>query len=228
MNQLNIHADYAMQSLTNLAAAPGVKNTDNGISTIKIGALGQADVNDTNSIRPFVDFEMDSDNQTDLSKFNDSDWDATLGASCVHKVNGGKGLVSTGLLVNFANATNKAIGATTTTETDEAIWEIVWNGSVESQVADWLTLRAGIEKPLVSRYYQSTATTTYVNNAAAATPVAFNTGFGITWQNFTLNGMVSASSLENSINNVQPGNGLLFTNGNNIVTVEEADLAYKF
>lgn len=227
--QLNVHLDYGMQNITQIPAS-AVTNKDNGIYQVTLGALGQADLSDTSFVRTFLDLEMDQMNLTDLLATNNSDFKGSLGVALSHKVNSGKGLVNTGLILGFDNATDKAIGATTTVTTNIDDWNIAWNGSVESQVADWLTLRAGISKTLVNRQYNSDGVPpTYTGSPA---DVAFKTGFGINWQNFTLNGLVTAESLENSINAVQPGNGLLFTNNpglnNGIVTVSEADLSYKF
>jgi hypothetical protein len=87
-----------------------------------------------------------------------------------------------------------------------------------------LTLRAGITKVLVQRTYDSEGSPTYYDNGNGG--VKFATGFGINWQNFTLDANVDVQSLENSISAVQPGRGLLFAG--DIVTVTTADLRYKF
>jgi len=222
-SQLNIHADYGMDSVTKIGAT--TKNKDNGINTIKLGALGQADLSDTSYIRTFLDLASDQDNLTDLVNTNWSDMSAVLGASLDHKVNGGKGLVASGLVIDWIGGKENVGGQTFDS------WVLFWNGSVESQVADWLTIRAGLEKALVDRQYNSAGTPTYYGITPAGSigqNVDFSTGLSINWQNFTLNGRVTAASLENSINNVAPGNGLLFTNGQPIVMIHEADITYKF
>lgn len=232
--QLNVHLGYAMQTVTEVPPVPAssVTNKDNGIYMVTLGVLGQSDLSDTSFVRTFLDLAMSQYNMTDLSAgvTDWSDFNGQLGVALSHKVNSGKGLVNTGLILGFDNGSNKATNVTPSVTYNKDNWNIKWNGSVESQVADWLTLRAGIQKVLVSRLYESFATPTYTNDALAG--VSFKTGFGINWQNFTLNGLVTAESLENSINSVQPGNGLLFTNNpapnTGIVTVSEADLSYKF
>jgi hypothetical protein len=128
------------------------------------------------------------------------------------------------LLFNTGSATDKTTLGGNTSEVDGSVWEILWNGSVESQVADWLTLRTGIEKALASRIYQNAFAPTYINGVTNNN-VAFDTGFGVTWQNFVLNGVVKAES------GVNPGNGIFYAPsaaGSSFLTVTEADLAYKF
>jgi hypothetical protein len=229
-DELNIHADYAMQSITDLNNNTN-KNKDNGINDIKIGALGQMNVSTDNFVKVFADATVDQYNVKDLLSWGTSDTTLVLGTSCSHKVNGGKGLVVTGLLFDWVGAqyTKYETSPTPNDITNGNSWSLVWNGSVESELASWLTGRFGIEKAIVNRQYISTHNPTYfAPNTNANENLSFNGGFGINWQNFTLDGQVSMASLENSIANVQPGNGLLFTNSSNIVTVTEADLRYKF
>jgi hypothetical protein len=222
--QFNIRAVYDKTNNTNTLLS--ANNTDNGDFYGKLGALGQSDLDNASSIRAFLDLTMGQMALMNIDDFDD-DWvNVTLGAALTHKVNGGKGLVNTGLILNYEDSDFTMVNKPTN---DGISWVLLWNGSVESQVADWLTLRAGIEKVLVAREYDSSpnppTAPTYIDNATTQN-VSFNTGFGVNWQNFTLNGAVSAGSLENSINNVQPGAGLFFAG--TIVTVTEADLRYKF
>jgi hypothetical protein len=163
----------------------------------------------------FADVSLGSNMGYDLGNFVDylpkgSATNVMVGLSGNRKVNDGKGLVSTGLMIIYNTTTGTA---------DDC--QLKWFGSVESKVADWLTLRVGGNTAL----YDATQL------------VAFNfaTGASINWQNFVLDLNVDPASLENSIKNVQPGNGIFYgTNINNgpttsnILTVTEADLSYKF
>ena len=220
-SQLNIHADYDAGHMTRHDPTPV---HDNGIYSIKLGALGQADLSTDNYARVFADLSLNQDNRTDWDGYNFSDFTALVGASCNHKVNGGKGLVSTGLIADYVGSSEKGSGIT------EDIWNLVWTGSVESEVSSWLTLRAGIQKAIVSRDYFSDPAQYF---DSANDNVKFSTGFGITWENFTLDGDVDVASLENSIADVAPGNGIFFsnptgTNDGNMFFVTSADLRYKF
>ena len=226
-SQLNLHADYQMVHATANAPTP---IHDNGIYTIKLGALGQADLSTDNFARVFADFSLNQDNISDITDpldYNFNDFTGLVGLSCSHKVNGGKGLVSTGLVFDYVGSSMKLADPFPGVTND--VWNLVWTGSLETQVFDWLTLRAGIQKAIVSRDYNSLPFTpgpTYTDNSNDN--VNFSTGFGINWQNWVLDANVDVTSLENSINGVTPGNGLLFTNGNPIVQVATADLKYKF
>ncbi len=221
--ELNLHADYDIESITDLNNNTN-KNKDNGIYSIKLGALGQADLSADNYMRVFADASIDQFDITDLEQYKNNDTTLVLGTSCNHKVNGGKGLVLTGINFAWQQATLKDPHDGIPSDT-AAQWDLVWNGSVESELADWLTARFGISAPIVSRSYVGTNSPTYLTNTNNS--VNFTGGFGINWQNFTLDGVIDVSELERSINNVAPGNGLFFT-GNPIVYVTEADLRYKF
>ena len=226
-DELNVHADYDMESITDLNNNTN-KNKDNGISDIKLGALGQINVSTDNFVKAFADLTIDQQNLKDLQGYGTSDSTLVLGTSCSHKVNGGKGLVVTGLAFDWVNGTYTGYNVSPTPNfiENETNWNLVWNGSVESELASWLTGRFGISKAIVARAYDSTNLPTYFSNNHAN--VSFTGGFGINFQNFTLDTVIDMSTLENTIANVQPGNGLLFTNSSNIVTVTEADLRYKF
>jgi hypothetical protein len=214
-SQLNIHAGYGFMSTTEKGTP--TLNKDNGTSSIKLGALAQAELSDTNSLRIFADASINQDNMTDLDNFNLSSFAVVAGVSCGHKVNGGKGLVSTGFIIDY-------IGSNLSGSYIENSYAVLWNASMETEVANWLTLRAGLAKALMSRVYDSDNGFTWFDNSNDN--AAFNVGFGINWQNFVLDGYVDASSLEDSINDPQPGRGLFF--GGNIVTVSGADLKFKF
>ena len=204
-SQLNIHAGYEMGSQT-------VNNTStpNSPSIITAGALAQKDLDANNNLRMFVDFGTDSN--LGWNK-NDSYTNIQLGLAGNRKVNDGKGLVSTGLIIGYTNQTGTADN-----------FNLNWNGGVESKVADWLTARTGISKLIYNGQNNNLAT------------FNFAMGASINWQNFTLDLNVNPASFENTITNIQPGNGIFYGNDANntnnnlgaILTVSEADLTYKF
>jgi hypothetical protein len=206
-SQGNIYAQY-----DNLGGAPG-----GSFSDIKAGTLWQNDINENSDMRYSLDLESDS------APGSASGLAAELGLSCNHKVNSGKGLLSSGLFLDYDSASN--FGGVK--NDNYSAWSWVWNGNVEAQALDWLTVRAGLTKTLYNRTNHP-----FVANDALG-GAAFTTGVGVNWQNWTLDGKVSATSLENSIANVAPGNGIFMTdatnpNAGNIITITEADLRYKF
>ncbi len=205
-SQIDIHVSYEMGSQTALG-----KSTSNAPSIIDFGGLAQKDLDANNDLRMFVDANLGSNEG--YAK-NTSDTNVLLGLAGNRKVNDGKGLVSTGIMINYISNSGFP---------DD--YQLLWFGSVESKVADWLTLRVGGNTAL----YDATQT------------VAFNfaTGASISWQNFVLDLNVDPVSLENSIANIQPGNGIFYgknvnnatttpVDNSNILTVTEADLSYKF
>jgi hypothetical protein len=205
----NIHVDCLMQNVT----AGATK--DSGIYTIALGTLWQASLSGNEDIRLFGDFQLLQDK---MGAIDENLTLIDLGTSLNHKILDGKGLVSSGLILDyFASKMN-------TTGEAENSWTLLWNASVEAQTASWLTLRAGVVKAIVARLYHSTGSPTYTDDERF--PVWFSTGFGVNWQNWTLNTSVNVSTLENSINHVQPGNGLFFAG--DIVSVAEANLQFKF
>jgi hypothetical protein len=213
--EANFHLDLGKATGTQFNPS----GNDAGIYTLALGTLMSTALADQEDMRVFADVELD---QTIYppANLNDSDGEIDLGTALVHKFKDGKGLVSTGLVLDYL--TGKLNDNTATLDD----WLVLWNCSVERQVADWLTLRAGLAAPLVARAYYTGNTPTYTSSASGQ--IDFSTGFGITWENFILDGSIKVSSLENSINNVQPGNGLLFTNGTSPLQVLEADLKYKY
>jgi hypothetical protein len=205
----NIHADLLVNKVTD-----GVIK-DNGVYTILFGTLWQAGLDADNNVRLFGDM---SQNQCKLNPADTSITLVNLGGSLNHKIGGGKSLISTGLILDYAGGSDNVSGE----KLDS--WIAVWNGAVEVQTVSWLTLRAGIEKAVVARSYDTAFTPTYQDNASAGTQ--FSAGFGINWQNWILDVNTIVGNLESSIQNVHPGNGL-FVSGN-ILTSSEANLRYKF
>jgi hypothetical protein len=164
-------------------------------------------------------------------------------------VNDGAAVVGSSLLGTFTSAgtsatesiqTGAAASVPTTFIAANSInlssLNISWGANVDAKVSDWLKVRAGLRKSIFNRTgYNVTivggtpvikTTVTGTADALAAAGAAFSTGFGIHWQNFVLNTNVTAASLESSIANVAPGNGIFF--GGSILTVAEADLGYAF
>lgn len=232
-DSLNVHVDYDTESITDVNNDSS-KNKDNGVYDVKLGALGQVNVSTDNFIKVFADASINQEDLKDLQGFNVNATTFDLGASCSHKVNGGKGLVLTGLILNYLGGQRTVYETSPTpNEVDsQNEWDLVWNASLESELASWLTARFGLYAPIVSRAYVFGDTPSYFSNVD--NNVCFSSGFGINWQNFTLDAMINVESLENSIASVEPGNGLFFAgaNGNaengEIIAVEEADLHYKF
>lgn len=204
-SQIDIHASYD----TGSAAAAGT-SANNAPSIIGLGALAQKDLDANNDLRMFANVALGSDRGFVA---NTSATNVNVGLAGNRKVNDGKGLVATGLMINYNNVTGTS---------DD--YQLLWFASVEAKVADWLTLRTGGNASLY--------------DATGFAGFAFKTGASINWQNFILDLDVNPISVENSIAAVNPGNGLLFTTGNGnaaldggyngIVTVTEADLSYKF
>ena len=227
-DELNIHLDYGW-SYSEDVLDVRVHN----ISTWKAGVLAASALDKDSSLRFFLDGESNQANLDSLTEpvaFNLPSLGLDLGLSANRKINGGKGLVLTGLIFDYMNinAPDGITEGTTIPPFTIDTWYLVWNASLEYRVYDWLTLRSGLAKALVARAYQTEAIPEPTYFDVADDPVVFNLGFGINWQNFILDANVDATSLENSINNIQPGNGLFFTSGDPIAQVVSADLKYKF
>jgi len=234
-------------------------------SDMRVFANAYLDQNNQKEVQTF-------DSTGDGLHNNAADWDERyngnyndilldLGAGCHHKVLDGKAVISSGLEAVWANSDSKLSGTSqngnTATVTyipqnagaagwDEQTldeWSVQWNANVEAKASDWLTIRAGINRPVVDRLTTVNTINTYnadgsVKSTVKNTSVAdnyfggnnftYSTGFGINWENWELDGVVRTASLFNSINNVSPGNGIFFTNGNGIVTVYDADLRFRF
>ena len=216
---LNVHISFAQEDFNY-----GGGDVSNGVYTAKLGALSTSAINADNDLRLFADLQLDGYGVKTNVNDTYSDLAVDLGAAVNHKISGGKGLVSTGVMFDYVG------GSSPVADDDFTIdnWTLLWNASVEAPVNDWLTIRSGLSKAIVARVYDRTnfyGDGHYFDNANEN--VQFSTGVGITWQNFTLNASVDAESLEDSITDVQPGRGIFFDNGN-IVTVDTADLSYKF
>jgi hypothetical protein len=225
-SQFNLHVDYGFQNIAGSFGGPPSK--DNGIYTLKAGFLAQAELGKDLFLKPFVDFQLD---KTDLgglspSPFGSNGWALVLGTTCNHSILAGKGLVATGLSFGYNNNHFDDPGVFFVGSFDEILYQLVWNAFMEAEVYDWLTLRGGVATNLMARGYNDGNPLLPVWYDMSTSNVVYSVGFSLNWQNFTLDGGVQASSIEDSINNVQPGAGLFFPGS--ILTVTTADLKYKF
>jgi hypothetical protein len=223
-NEANLHASYDLFSATFEGFnGPGQNETDNGISTIKVGGLFSSDADDNTSIRLSGDVQLDNWNVEDSFGFSQSAFQVLLGLGCNHKVNGGKGMVNSGFLLNWMSGNFE----NTSVENASNAWALIWASSVETEVASWLTLRTGIQKAIVGRYYEEN--NGYYDTNGWPNSV-FNVGFGINWQNFVLDSQVNVSSLESLIAGPNAGAGIFYpgNNAQGIVSVAQADLKYRF
>jgi hypothetical protein len=236
--QANFHLDYDFQSIT---STPSINYffgsfpylNDNGIQSFKVGTLLESSLSANNTLRLFGDAKADQykieiwgGGPPEELDYNQKDID--LGAAVNQKVLDGKGLVISGLILDYYNAKENII---TGGQAQDA-WNILWNVAAEGEVASWLTLRTGVEFPLFSRdwgvilpFSSLPVGNNYLNDTTPGT-VAFSMGAGINFQNFVLDIKVDQTSLDDSINNVHPGQGLL--TAGNMFTVTEADMKYKF
>lgn len=176
---------------------------------------------------------------------------ATLGFGGNHKFSGGKSLLTSGFLVSFwsakqtADENDKPQGQTASanysSEQDLTTWDLAWNTGLEARLTNWLTVRAGIEKSLVNNTDTKLTTTnpssatqtveTTGDGSLNPTGVQFHMGLGVNVEDWTLNTVISAQGFEQTIGNVQPGNGIFFDNHSGtgvgpIVTVLQADLTH--
>jgi hypothetical protein len=166
-----------------------------------------------------------------------------LGLGANHTVNDGDGLVSAGVKLTMEKDRESAslfmdgqdVVSQIRTYGDDYFTDVKGQMvylpvfvSVEAKVKSWLTLRAGASYYLFgteSIQYDTPQASEFGSGSVGGT-ISFNTGFGLNWKNFVLDGVFDTNALENNIANVQPGRGLLF--GGNLATVTEADLKYKF
>jgi len=244
--------DNGISSITLGAMAQSDMDKDSNLRLFLDGALNsfgtKASFSDDSNNDGNNNNEAGDDNYQNTTSW--SQFVVNAGFGCNHTVNDGAAVVGSSLLGTFqsqgtsateSNAAGAAASVPTTFASATSInlnsINISWGANVDAKVSDWLKVRAGIRKSIFNRTGYSvvsaggtpviTQTAKGTADALAAAGAAFSTGFGIHWQNFVLNTNVTAASLENSIANVAPGNGLFFSNSN-IVTVAEADLGYAF
>ena len=183
-----------------------------------------------------------------VAKYNDIL--TTLGFGANHKALEGKATLSSGLQVTWTDDDTKLSAAqqdgTATSSTivpqpfdDRAhdLWDLEWNAGVEGKVSDWLTLRAGINRPLVWRATTVTTLNTYAGNTVLGTakttntndgyfgnsPWTYSLGFGAKFENFQLD-LRAGTSLFST-----PGSGIFYTPSVIApVALVDADLRYQF
>jgi hypothetical protein len=209
-SQINLHASFSTASLTfggfDATGAPIV---------LSGGALLQKDIDNDHYMRLFGDVRFASNDLfTNLIVTDSSSIGWDLGIGCTKKVNGGKALISSGLIVTEANSNlgNPSINYLSSTV-------VLWNTSVEATVNSWLVVRTGFSKNL----YDSAIKVTDA-------PFNFTTGASVMWQNFTLDLNINPASLETLFGNPEVGGGIFYPSSNNqgLFQVASADLSYKF
>jgi hypothetical protein len=227
-------------------------SADNNVRVFGDWTLNQFSANDTVQISPDGNYEdAASTDYTASTKY--SLMVGTLGLGGNHRFGDGKSLLTAGFLASYwsskdtADETDKPLAQTVSgsysSEEDITTWDVAFNTGIEAQVTGWLTLRAGIEKSL----FNSTDTKLTLSNPSNPTTtvettgdsslnpngVQYNMGFGINAEGWVLNAVYSAGSFEQSLANVQPGNGIFFDNKAGtavgpIVTVVQADISHPF
>ncbi len=230
--QANFHVDYDVNFFTSdrypyfLGTIPAVENQ--GVQSLRLGTLMDYTVAKDTNLRLFGDVKFDEYKWVFWFAPIELDYEQKnidLGAAFNQTVFDGKATLTSGLILDYYGA--KELDITNGQVQDS--WDALWNLGAEAEVSDWLTLRTGVEFPLFARDWGAIFIpgngNFYFNNQNIDT-VAFSTGAGINFENLTLDLKVNVSSLDNAINNVNPGQGL-FTAGN-MLTVGEADLKYKF
>ncbi len=207
-SEADFHAGYTFGTFQN--GDTGVRS--NGIFSLSLGSLLQHDMSPQDNLRLFGDLGLDQ--YQDTSGLDTTQTLATFGLALNHEVHGGNGLVSTGFVVDGTGGDS------------QSNWSIGWNGSVEDSLTPWLILRAGLFKSIFDQQVSSGITydPTIPNTAV------FSVGAGFRWENWILDTRVLVRSLETSLNNFEPGNGIAFQSSTNagIVTLTEADLRYSF
>jgi len=227
-SEFNLHADYSFQNIVGSIGPFGISH-DDGIRTFKLGILGQADLEKNLALRSFADFQLESSNYGGLfpNPIGLSDWTLVLGTSLNRSILDGKGLISTGLTLGYNNNHFDDPTVGFFGSFDEVLYQLVWNASAETEVANWLTLRGGVATNLVARFYNSIGFTGLVWGDLSSNRVVGSVGFSVHLQNLSLDAGVRASSLENKIANTEPGGGIFFAPANALV-VYTADLKCKF
>ncbi|MGH7738608.1 MAG: hypothetical protein ACREL1_00530, partial [bacterium] len=100
---LNLHASYALNNLTD-PSDPNDKST--GVFSATFGALASSDLDAENGIRIFTDANFDGYKAAEAPLALDLGyWGVDLGGSFNRKIDGGKGLLSTGLTLGYSSFT---------------------------------------------------------------------------------------------------------------------------
>lgn len=207
-NEADFHAGYS------LGAFQDGPIKDNGIYSADLGTLLRHDMGADDDLRLFGDLGLDQYQDTSGAG-GFSQTLVTLGAGLNHEVGGGKGLLSTGLVAQ-SRAANTFYNAM-----------VGWNGSAEAPLAEWMVLRAGLFKPIFDQLSSGGVT----SDPTPPNTVVFSVGAGFRWENFSLDTRVLVKSLEFSLQNFEPGNGIAFSESSGavaIVNLVQVDLRYLF
>jgi hypothetical protein len=235
-NSLNAHLGYQMGAYN---SNNNVK--DNGISTLPFGLLGDINLDANNTLRVFLDGQMDQFAlQTVNLATNYTEKDAQshflLGAAINKKISGGKGLASLGLFADYGDWEYTSTQVAGSPKYDYAYWDLIANFSVETPVSSWLTWRAGLTRQFFSRnwYNNGGNAESYGDNWTSGNTshsgyAMFNTGFSINVENWTLDAYLSSAALENWLGD--PSAGFVINdygqNGNNNPPLEIIGLDAK-
>lgn len=217
-NNFNAHLGYQM-------GAYNSNNTvkDNGIYTIPFGVLGDINLDANNTLRVFLDGQLDQFALQTVGAGSYTEKDVQshflLGSAINKKIDGGKGLASLGLFADYGDWEYTSTQTAGSPKEDISYWDLIANLSVETPVSSWLTWRAGLTRQFFSRYYN--------NNGGGAGSYGddwlsgygshqgyamFNTGLGIKVEDWTLDAYLATAALENFIGN--PSFGAIFQNEN--------------
>lgn len=241
-NQANFHLNGQVGGYDNEAGL--TSRTGNGIWEWKLGTLLQSDLSSDDVLKLGLDLQADQFGYASYNKpagkgvesaaENQAVTAVVVNLGMNHKVTGGKGLVSAGLMFGW-------LGYALTTDTggnanyQRNDWRVLGNICAETPIAGWLTWRAGIMKPIVAWEYINNGGTHTAGQADSAigNESVFSTGFGFNVQNWTLDTQLSVTSLEYLISEPNLGGVFYGTNtpdgsGTPIVEMVQADLRYKF
>lgn len=240
--ETNIHFGFDENAITDSQAATPVK--DLGIYSITFGALGITDLDSSNTWHLALDGRFD---QSALpgnfdpagNGMSANDLIVMISSSMTHKISG-KGFVNCGLQLEY-------MGGRDWYNDNVNAYNVVWSGSVESALNNWLTARAGIRKPIWSRAYWAYGSgitygawgdpsVDYSSSYQYNDYVQFSIGASVNVENWTLDLNIDPSSFENMIENPAPGAGIFYgtTDGSGLgnnggaLHVTSADLRYKF
>jgi len=232
-NQTQIHLGYTEQWLTNTAANGG---HDQGIYSITGGFLAQTDLNPNDSARVYGDAEFDAfhtpgNNSGFGAGVNTNATEILVGGSIKHNI-ASRGFVNTGLAFEYDGSQSGLNNPNAVTNNN--MYSLIWNAGVESSLNSFLTARAGLAKAIYNRAYSATAGAASWTDPSllggtainANKNVSFNIGGSINVENWTLDSNINVTTLENSLQAIAPGTGIMFA-GTAIATTE-TDLRYKF
>jgi len=230
---------YSVNANVNLKHELGANDNMKVFGTYRLNSFGLKGVDDYDLI-----YGTTATREADRVATHLRGYHAELGLGCNHTVNEGDGLVSAGVKAQVWKHKNDAsmfvngvdyVSQDRTTGAGDIVADLKISTfalpvfvSVEAKVKSWLTLRAGASYFLFQNTNVQVDGTAQGMTFSGSMPsnITFNTGFGLNWKNWVLDGVLDTNDLENRIASVQPGRGLFFDG--NVVTVMKADLKYKF